>query len=533
MSAVVRCLGLLAALAIWACGPDEPSFAPPQPDLADLGDRARQDVEDRRRQLLALVKRGGDPEALSREHGELAMRYHAYNLRNEARWHYQQAIESGPDVFRWRYYLGRLLQQQTELDAANASFLEGHRLDGDHVPTLVVLGEYLRKRERFEEAGAYFQKAYELKRDCVYAMVGLAQIAIAGKRYDRALALLAEGIELQPEGTVLYYLSAMAARGKGDIEAAETFLARRAQSRGATVLEDPLMDQIDALGDEDARLLFEADQAMARGARDQAIEGYRASLALNPNSHEARVKLGFALLQARDLEGAEREYRAALALHGGVAMVHYNLGGIYVELGREEEGVEQLRLAVKFNPAFPEARLLLADALRRSGDFDGAAQHYAEAVALEPADKAARLGRALSLIRLERWREARTALEEDVAANAGEAVFQHALARLLAACPLDELRDPERAARLLEGLVKTSEPNLELAESTAMAMASLGRFDLAQRWQRQAIDIAYRAGRMDAAQAMQRNLSLYRQGTPCREPWRKDDPLFSMPTYRR
>jgi len=523
---------LLLVCLLAGCGAPE-AIELPDPDLAELGAEARADVTARREALAAMIEDRVRGETLANAHGELGMRYHAYNLRNAARWHYKRAIEAEPDAFRWHYYLGRLLQQQTDLDAANASFLRAIAIEPDDVPTLVALGEYQRKRQQFQEASSRFQKALALKPDCVYAMVGLAQIAIAERRYEDALTLLQRGLGHQPDGSVMYYLSALAYRGKGETARAAEFMEKRNQARGATVLDDPLMDAIDALADEDKRLLLEADRAMAAGQRDEAIALYRRSLGYNPNNHEARVKLGYALLEARDLAGAAEQYEAALALSGGVAMVHYNLGGIYIEQGREAEGVAQFRQAVAFKPDFFEARLLLADAFRRQGDFDGAAEQYTAAVALRGEDTAARLGRALCLIRLDRWLEARAALEDDVAAQPDEPAFPHALARLLAAAPADEARQPERAAELLEPLVKSGQPTLELAETAAMAMASLGRFDLAVNWQRRAIDLAYRANRAPAVAALRENLARYERGEPCREPWRDDDPLFAMRTYRR
>ena len=56
-----------------------------------------------------------------------------------------------------------------------------------------------------------------------------------------------------------------------------------------------------------------------------------------------------------------------------------------------------------------------------------------------------------------------------------------------------------------------------------MALAELGRFDEAIRWQRQVIESATAAQRIAPLTA---NLKLYENHRPCRTPWPDDDPVF-------
>jgi hypothetical protein len=101
----------------------------------------------------------------------------------------------------------------------------------------------------------------------------------------------------------------------------------------------------------------------------------------------------------------------------------------------------------------------------------------------------------------------------------------HALARLLAAAPDDQVRNGARALALVQDLL-AKQTSLGLAETKAMALAELGRYDEAAGWQRQAIAASTQAGRSDLSKQLTENLRLYERKQPCRTPWRDDDPVF-------
>ena len=78
---------------------------------------------------------------------------------------------------------------------------------------------------------------------------------------------------------------------------------------------------------------------------------------------------------------------------------------------------------------------------------------------------------------------------------------------------------------LMRELLKTQR-TIELAQTMAMTLAELGRFEEATMWQRDAIAAATKAGRRDLAERMSDNLRKYENHQPCRTPWRDDDPVF-------
>jgi tetratricopeptide (TPR) repeat protein len=169
-----------------------------------------------------------------------------------------------------------------------------------------------------------------------------------------------------------------------------------------------------------------------------------------------------------------------------------------------------------------EAHVQLAGALARGGKPHEALAEYERALELNPTRADAAFGRAMTLIRLHRYQEARDRLAEGVKARPGEPMFSHALARVLAAAPDDRVRDGRQALKLVDALIKQQQ-TIELAETTAMALAELGRYREAVSVQQDALAAVKQAGLRHVEPRILENLRLYERGAPCRTPFREDE----------
>ena len=67
-----------------------------------------------------------------------------------------------------------------------------------------------------------------------------------------------------------------------------------------------------------------------------------------------------------------------------------------------------------------------------------------------------------------------------------------------------------------------------LAETTAMALAELGQYAEAAKWQRDSMAAARQAGRVDLLRDMANKLNLYEHGKPCRMPWGDEIALLTL-----
>jgi tetratricopeptide (TPR) repeat protein len=96
--------------------------------------------------------------------------------------------------------------------------------------------------------------------------------------------------------------------------------------------------------------------------------------------------LGTAYLGQTKWADGEREFRAALALHPGDALLLTNTAIAVNQQGRTEEAVELLRQAVAADPDWPAAHFNLGLIAARNGEFEAAAGHFGEVLRRAPDD---------------------------------------------------------------------------------------------------------------------------------------------------
>lgn len=101
---------------------------------------------------------------------------------------------------------------------------------------------------------------------------------------------------------------------------------------------------------------------------DEARHAYAQALALDGGLADAHVNLGRLLQHQGDPARAEAHYRAAIALAPADAVAHFNLAGLLEETARATEAVAAYHRALAADPDFADAHYnlgLLLDALGR------------------------------------------------------------------------------------------------------------------------------------------------------------------------
>jgi len=141
-----------------------------------------------------------------------------------------------------------------------------------------------------------------------------------------------------------------------------------------------------ALGLAGARLLQEGKYA-------DAIAAFEQLTTLRPEHADSWFNLGYARRQARDYEAALQAYGEALARNvARPEEVRLNRAAILSEyLGRTDEALAELRLAVEGNPRFAAGWINLGNLFEDLGRTDEAREAYAQALRAAP-----RNGRALA-----------------------------------------------------------------------------------------------------------------------------------------
>ena len=117
--------------------------------------------------------------------------------------------------------------------------------------------------------------------------------------------------------------------------------------------------------------LASAHQTLLQGSKDDLPIMRRAAekaVELDSSSSDAWVAVADAKRESWDRNGAEEEYRRAIALNPNNAQAHDGLGGILDTTGRLDEGWKEHQLAQQLDPNQDH----LADALYQRGQFDRA-----------------------------------------------------------------------------------------------------------------------------------------------------------------
>jgi tetratricopeptide (TPR) repeat protein len=114
----------------------------------------------------------------------------------------------------------------------------------------------------------------------------------------------------------------------------------------------------------------------ANGRYEQAVEAYRAAVALRPDYAPAQLGLVKALAGAGELDAAREACERVIARHPQLAAAHYELGKIHASQGRLKEALESHAAACRIYPRYGAARYALATAYRRLGRSAEAAEHF-------------------------------------------------------------------------------------------------------------------------------------------------------------
>ncbi len=223
-----------------------------------------------------------------------------------------------------------------------------------------------------------------------------------------AAAMLERAIDMgrdedEVRGT-FHYARALEDLQRGDLVLAEGELSSAHQFLGETVdlvilsaalsrarllhedAEREIAHALEMAPDEPRAILLAADIALDLDHGSEAREHLTHLSALVPNSSIVHNRLGVALEEEGDLEGAERELRDAARIDRQGHDAWVNLGRVLRRAGRHEQAREAFDVAVQRAPSDSDA--LLGRGLTRAatGDVRGAEADFRRAAELAPND---------------------------------------------------------------------------------------------------------------------------------------------------
>ena len=494
------------------------------PDLSNAAPPVQSQIRAQHAALTATIaKSDASPDALGDAYGQMGKLFMAADYLEAAAGCFENARTLAPSEMRWPYYLGHVFRLKTDPGRAAAAFEQALAVKADYVPALLWLAEMRLAMNDTQAAEMALLKARSLEPRAGAVLYGLGRVALARQDYSHAVTYLEDALAVAPSATRIHYSLATAYGALGNRANAETHLRKRGD--GDLTPNDALLSELESLLQNASAYEVRGSVAMGEKRWADAVAALRKAAELAPDNATTRLNLGTSLYMTEDAAGALQEFQTAVRLSPGLAKAHFAIGVLMQASGRDGEAIEAFSKAVQAQPDADEMRLSLADALRRTGRDRESLTHYAQIVERDPSASQAVFGHAMALVRLRQYVAGRDRLSAGMKTFPDQPGFAHALARVLAAAPDDRVRNGARALNLVETITR-SETSVPLAETMAMSLAEVGRFDEALRWQRRAIEMAKTARRPDLAARLTENLELYEQHRPCRTPWADDDPVF-------
>ena len=473
---------------------------------------------------IAATKPGNA--TLAQAYGALGLVYHAQDLPSAAQAAYENAHALAPKDKRWPYLLGHLHADASQVPEARDAFEAVLAIDANDVPAQVYLAQVYLLQGELDKSRVLFAKAMANPDAKAAALTGLGKVALARKDYPEAARDLEQALALAPGAARLFNPLAMAYRGMGDSAKAEVTLKQFSTSGLEPGFPDPV---VDILADQVVAphvLISRGKRAARTGRFDLAERAFRRAVEFDPTNADAAANLGISLANLGRTEEAQKRLEEATTLGGSDAMAQFSLGVVYDRQGRDADAMRLYESAIHSDPRLQQAIAYLADAKLRTGQGAEAAALYESALAGAPGSSRFLFSHAMASIRAGHNVPARKSLEAALARDAENPVVANALVRVLSAAPEAAARDGARAVRVGKFLYETTQHNMDVAQSYAMALAETGNYEEAVKMQQQVLEQFSQAGVTFALPLLERNLALYRARKPTREGWSFDDPLF-------
>jgi Flp pilus assembly protein TadD len=499
----------------------------PHPDLANVDKTVQDQIQAAQDALNAiLAKPSASNVEKAKAFGSLGQIYQAYGFDDAALACYENASRLEPQSFRWNYYSGYLHQTAGDTDSAVHDYQRALANKRTDRCTMLRLGNLELTANHLDLAKSWFAKATNLQNPSAAALMGLGKVALIERQYTAARKYFSEALAREPQASSIHYQLAMAYRGMGDMQRMQEQLKLRGDVE--PTIQDPLLDEIAVLKLGKVGLLERGSMAIRENRFADAVADYRKLVSLDPSDPIAYKYLGVALAKSGNRDEALKQYAHALQLDPNNATVHYNLGILLFESGKEETAIGHFREAARLDPGSVATHFQLANLLMRRGKDDEAGREYGTVASLQPQNAFARLMQAMAAVHAGSYAQARSLLENAAAAFPRDADIANALARVLAAAPDPAVRDESRGLHIIEELVQNQVgDSFEEGITLAMTLAANGRFKQAVTYQEAIIQQLEQSGRSDLARPLQPILVSYQHEKPWRQPWAKDDPVFT------
>ena len=294
---------------------------------------------------------------------------------------YEKLLQVAPNLGPAYNNLGALYLQLREYKRAAAVLEKGLKVDPKMNSASALLGISLYEMGDYPNARRSLESALRANPKDDNAELFLSNDLIKLGDFDAAAVHLHQLSQRQPQNQEIWYLL-----GKVHMKLSEQALSKLNDIDPDSVYAHEISGEVmEGMKNFDGALL-EYKKAVEIAPRqpgthyalgnaywsiqmwEPAAEQFRAELANDPANCAAQWKLGNIVLEQRqDPAEALAQIEKALDICPGLAAAHLDRGRALIRLDRNEDAINDLRMAEKSDPSDPGTHFLLAQALRASG----------------------------------------------------------------------------------------------------------------------------------------------------------------------
>jgi Flp pilus assembly protein TadD len=264
------------------------------------------------------------------------------------------ALEYEPKMAEARNGLGLVAMARGDTDAAEQQFKTALSLNEELAEAHLNLGYILLDRGDLEDSYTHFRQALAIDPGFGSARLAVAEVLIKTNKIEEARWELVKLTEVEPQNARAHAAYAKVLAKQGRIAAAEAAVQK------ALSLDAELPEAHQARGEILKR----------RGDVGGAAEEFRKVVNARPMSVDDRVSLVTMLVAGKQMDAAEVELQGLEKTAPQRAEVAFVRGFVALERGQLEMAVAACRRALKLRRPYPEARMILAEALYRAGAKD-------------------------------------------------------------------------------------------------------------------------------------------------------------------
>ncbi len=316
--------------------------------------------------------------------GLLAMNLQTYDQHETAAKFYVLARSLAPQEFRWMYYHAVAIASAGNHREAIRIFREALNKNPDHLPSQIRIADSLLAVGMIEESKKFYEAA-ALRGKFSQVFYGLGRISILQNNREKAQEYFQQAITISPEYGIAHYALGILYRDLGKIELAKEHLALSQKFLYVRPrFDDPLMAAVAELNASAATQLKLGVALDDSGDINGAIAAHLRALEVNPNFAQVHINLISLYARANQPGNAEKHYREAVAINPKLAESHYNFGVLLSGQQKFAEAAKMFLLSAELNPFHAESHQNYAMIIEREGKLDEAEKHFRMAIENKP-----------------------------------------------------------------------------------------------------------------------------------------------------